>query len=72
MATLTLRNVKGSSLTFDEMDNNLTNVNNELTDSISYLPNTTELVLTDIGGTEKKVSLEPIIDDAVALAIALG
>jgi hypothetical protein len=37
MATITLRQTKGSPLTFEEMDNNLTNLNNDKLEKINNL-----------------------------------
>lgn len=37
MATITLRQTKGSPLTFEEMDNNLTNLNNDKLEEINNL-----------------------------------
>lgn len=37
MATITLRQTKGSPLTFEEMDNNLTNLNNDKLEQINNL-----------------------------------
>ena len=72
MATLTLRIPKGSSLSAQEMDDNLSNLNSELPSTLTYDSATNEIVLTDIGANEKRADVTPIIDEATALAIALG
>jgi hypothetical protein len=77
MATLVLRNVKGSPLTSVEMDGNLSGLNDEFVTSGS-MTGTKEITLVTRGETVADVTVDttPMYDalnaDATALAIALG
>lgn len=72
MASVTLRSVKGTPLTHVEMDANFTNINNELVNTVAFNTATNEVEITDVGGTTKTANLNSLVDEAVALSIALG
>lgn len=81
-ATLTLRNVKGSPLTNQEVDDNFSNLNTELTntnllESIKLVDGVGSGLDSDLlqGATKAEVVVEAqeaAIGDGIALAIALG
>lgn len=62
MASPTLRNVKGSELTIVEVDDNFTNINNELADSLSYDSATSTVIMGRIGVGSLVANLSPITD----------
>lgn len=72
MATIVLRNVKGSALTSTEMDDNITNLNNELVISGSIDTANKDIVLNLRDTSTVDISYQPIVDEAIALSIALG
>ena len=62
MASITLRNVKGSALTFEELDSNFSSLNNELLDAFSYDSGTSTLTAGRIGTSDLTADLTPITD----------
>lgn len=66
MSTLTLRSVKGSPLTNNEVDGNFSNLN---TDKLEKTNNLSDLSDADAARTNLGAASA---DDALALAIALG
>ena len=76
MANITLRTVKGSALTTAEMDNNLSDINDELPKTLSYDESTRTLSLTTVDNSTIDVDLTDLLDEStgnsIAMAIALG
>lgn len=66
MSTLTLRSVKGSPLTNNEVDGNFSNLN---TDKLEKTNNLSDVSDADTARTNLGAASS---DDALALAIALG
>ena len=62
MASPTLRSVKGTALTFTELDDNFSDINNELIDSASYDSATSNLALGRIGVGNLNVDFGPLTD----------
>ena len=66
MSTITLRSVKGSPLTNNEVDANFSNLNNDKMEKANNLSD-----LTNIAAAQTNLQVDPA-GTAVALAIALG
>lgn len=69
MATITLRNVKGSALTNTEVDDNFNNLNTELGGKLVASSNLSDL--SSVASAQANLQVDPA-GTAVALAIALG
>lgn len=64
MASITLR-VGGSTLTFQELDDNFTNINNELPDALSYDSATSTVIMGRIGTSNFTADLTPITEELI-------